>query len=178
MRRAAKNEIVGEWWNAVLVDGASPIAYGYDEKSRHTATMGYFFVEQRCRRASAQAFGADMKQRQPGAERRRSGFCQSTRRSGSTARTGIGSGEFPPLTPEQNAQQCAGDSTGESCARRAAICECERFADFRIVDGAERLAQHPACWMCRSDRTRRAVFDYPVYRGETRGTYSLVLIPC
>jgi hypothetical protein len=175
---AQKMKIVGSVLSTRLVDAASPIAYGYDEKLSAYCDNGPIFS------LSSIAGGR--------------GF----RRLGgnSTARpTGRGAADDPDFTPGRPGAEAAEEATAELWeyppvtdeqkrnglrvippANRARVIL--RYADNKellvsgLLEGGDEIAQRPAVLDVPAGRGHVILFSInPVYRGETRGTYALVL---
>jgi hypothetical protein len=173
-----KMKIVGSVLGARLVDGASPIAYGYDEKLSVYCDNGPIFSLS----SIAGARG-----------RRRLGNESHSRATGrgtvddpdfTVGRPGVEAPEeptsevweAPPVTDEQRRN---GFRVIPPADRARVIF---RYADKKdllisgLVEGGDEIAQHPAVVDVPSGNGHVVLFSInPVYRGETRGTYSLVL---
>ena len=171
-------KIVGSVVGTRLVDGASPIAYGYEEKVAAYCDNGPIFSLS----SIAGARG-----------RRRLGNESHSRP------TGRGSADDPDFTvgrptvepPEEPTSEIweAPPVTDEQRrngfriippANRARVIF--RYADQKdllisgLVEGGNEIAQHPAVVDVPSGKGHVVLFSInPVYRGETRGTYSMVL---
>ena len=173
-----KMNIVGSVLSARLVDAASPIAYGYDEKLSVYCDNGPIFS------LSSIAGGRGF--------RRLGGH--------STSRpTGRGTADEPDFTVGRPASEAPDEATAELWeyppvsdeqkrnglrvippANRARVIL--RYADNKdllvsgLLEGGDEIAQHPAVLDVPAGRGHVILFSInPVYRGETRGTYSLVL---
>jgi hypothetical protein len=170
--------IVGSVVGTRLVDSASPIAYGYDEKVPAYCDNGPIFSLS----SIAGARG-----------RRRLGNESHTRPTGrgtvddpdfTVGRPGVEAPEeptseiweAPPVTDEQRRN---GFRVIPPAARARVIF---RYADQKdllisgLVEGGNEIAQHPAVVDVPSGKGHVVLFSInPVYRGETRGTYSMVL---
>src|SRR5467141_3341 len=173
-----KMNIVGSVVSTRFVDGASPIAYGYDEKLSAYCDNGPIFS------LSSIAGGRGF--------RRLGGH--------STSRpTGRGTADDPDFTVGRPGAEAPEEETAEQWeyppvsdeqkrngirvippANRARVIL--RYADSKdllisgLVDGGDEIAQHPAVLDVPSGKGHVILFSInPVYRGETRGTYSLVL---
>jgi Zinc carboxypeptidase len=171
-------KIVGSVVGTRLVDGASPIAYGYDEKLSAYCDNGPIFSLS----SLAGARG-----------RRRLGNESHSRP------TGRGTADDPDFTVGRPAAEAPEELTSEIWeappvtdeqrrngyrvippANRARVIF--RYADKKdllisgLVEGGDEIAQHPAVVDVPSGNGHVVLFSInPVYRGETRGTYSLVL---
>ena len=176
--RSEKMKIVGAVVGTQLVDGASPIAYGYDEKISAYCDDGVIFsLSSVAGGRRRRRLGPDMKQRPTG---------RGTKDDPDFA---VGRGgaevpeeqesevwEYPPLTPEQTHN----NARVIPAANRARVVL--RYANAKdllisgLVDGGGEIAQHPAVIDMPVGQGHVVLFSInPVYRGETRGTYSLVL---
>src|SRR6266849_5246789 len=175
---AQKMNIVGSVLSARLVDAASPIAYGYDEKLSVYCDNGPIFS------LSSIAGGRGF---------RRLGGHSTSRPTGrgtvddpdfAVGRPGAEAPEeptselweYPPVSDEQKRN---GYRVIPPATRARVIL---RYADSRellisgLVEGGDEIAQHPAVLDVPSGKGHVVLFSInPVYRGETRGTYSLVL---
>jgi hypothetical protein len=173
-----KMNIVGSVVGARLVDSASPIAYGYDEKLSVYCDNGPIFSLSSI--AGARGF-------------RRLGGHSTSRPTGrgtaddpdfTVGRPGAEAPEeptaelweFPPVTDEQKRNGLRVIPP----ANRARVIL--RYADSKdllisgLVEGGDEIAQHPAVLDVPAGHGHVILFSInPVYRGETRGTYSLVL---
>jgi len=161
-----------------LVDAASPIAYGYDEKLSAYCNNGPIF--------SLSSISGARNSRRLGAE-------THTRPTGrgtvddpdfAIGRAGFEvpeepkpeAWEAPPVTDEQ----MHNNFRVIPPANRARVIF--RYADTKellvsgLVEGGDEIAQHPAVVDVPTGSGHVVLFSInPVYRGETRGTYSLVL---
>jgi hypothetical protein len=171
-------KIVGSVVGTRLVDGGSPIAYGYDEKVSAYCDNGPIFSLS----SIAGARG-----------RRRLGNESHSRPTGrgtvddpdfTVGRPGVEAPEeptyeiweAPPVTDEQRRN---GFRVIPPADRARVIF---RYADQKdllisgLVEGGNEIAQHPAVVDVPSGSGHVVLFSVnPVYRGETRGTYSMVL---
>src|SRR5271163_2078866 len=173
-----KMKIVGSVVGTRLVDGASPIAYGYDEKLSAYCDNGPIF--------SLSSVSGARGGRRLGPESR-------------TRPTGRGTMDDPDFTigrpgaevPEEPKSEIWENPllTDEQLhnnfrvippANRARVIF--RYADSKdllisgLVEGGDEIAQHPAVVDVPTGNGHIVLFSInPVYRGETRGTYSLVL---
>jgi hypothetical protein len=174
-----KMKIVGSVVGTRLVDAASPIAYGYDEKVPAYCDNGPIFS------LSSLAGARGRRRLGEGTHSRPTG-------RGSTDDPDFTVGrpvaelpeeqpkseiwEAPPVTDEQKRN---GFRVIPSANRPRVIL---RYADSKellisgLVEGGDEIAQHPAVIDAPSGKGHVVLFSInPVYRGETRGTYSLVL---
>ena len=176
---AQKMKIVGSVVGTRVVDAASPIAYGFDEKLSAYCDNGPIFS---LNSISGGRGGP-----------RRLGVETHTRPTGrgtmddpdfAVGRAGVEVPdepkpelwEAPPVTDEQRYN----NSRVIPPADRARVVF--RYADTKellvsgLVEGGDEIAQHPAVVDVPSGNGHVVLFSInPVYRGETRGTYSLVL---
>jgi hypothetical protein len=175
---AQKMNIVGAVVGTRLVDGASPIAYGFDEKVAAYCDNGPIF--------SLSSVAGERR-------RRRLGPAMSTRP------TGRGSADDPDFAVGRSGAEVPEEPSSELWENPPVLEEQKingyrvippadrarvilRYADSRdflisgLVEGADEIAQHPAVVDMPSGNGHVVLFSInPVYRGETRGTYSLVL---
>ena len=175
---AQKMKIVGSVVGTRLVDGASPIAYGYDEKLSAYCDNGPIF--------SLSSVSGARSFRRLGAESH-------------TRPTGRGTMDDPDFTIGRPGTEVPDEPKSEIWenplltdeqlhnnfrvippANRARVIF--RYADSKdllisgLVEGGDEIAQHPAVVDVPTGNGHVVLFSInPVYRGETRGTYSLVL---
>jgi hypothetical protein len=171
-------KIVGAVVGTRLVDGSSPIAYGYEEKVAAYCDNGPIFSLS----SIAGARG-----------RRRLGNESHSRP------TGRGTVDDPDFAVGRPAAEAPEELTSEIW-EAAPVTDEQRRNGFRIIPPANRarvifryadqkdllisglvengneIAQHPAVVDVPSGKGHVVLFSInPVYRGETRGTYSMVL---
>jgi Zinc carboxypeptidase len=171
-------KIVGSVVGTRLVDGGSPIAYGYDEKVSAYCDNGPIF--------SLSSIAGARGRRRLGSEShsRPTGRGTADDPDFTVGRPGVEAPEepsseiweAPPVTDEQkrNGYRVIPE------ANRARVIF--RYADKKdllisgLMEGGDEIAQHPAVVDAPSGRGHVVLFSInPVYRGETRGTYSMVL---
>ena len=175
---AQRMKIVGSVLGTRLVDGASPIAYGFDEKLSAYCDNGPIFS------LSSISGGRGF---------RRLGGEMHTRPTGrgtmddpdfTVGRPSVEAPEEPKTeiweNPIPTDEQLHNNLRVIPPANRARVIF--RYADSRellvsgLVEGGEEIAQHPAVVDVPTGNGHVVLFSInPVYRGETRGTYSLVL---
>ena len=177
-QNANKMKIVGSVVGTRLVDDASPIAYGYDEKGAAYCDNGTIFslssiAGQRGRRR----LGPEMHARPTG----RGGIDDPDFDVG---RVSIEAPEEPKSEvwespPVMDEQKRNGFRVIPPANRPRVIF---RYADSKdllisgLVEGGDEIAQHPAVVDAPSGKGHVVLFSInPVYRGETWGTYSMVL---
>jgi hypothetical protein len=172
-------KIVGAVVGTRVVDGASPITYGYDEKLPAYCDNGPIF--------SLSSFAGARGRRRLGEEKH-------------VRPTGRGSVDDPDFAVGRSATELP-DEEPKSELWEAPIVNDEqkrngfrvipaanlprvivRYADSKellisgLVEGGDEIAQHPAVVDAPTGKGHVVLFSInPVYRGETRGTYSLVL---
>ncbi len=171
-------KIVGSVVGTRLVDGASPIAYGYNEKLAAYCDNGPIFSLSSI--AGARGF-------------RRLGGQMHTRPTGRgtlddpdfvVGRPDVQAPEEPKSeiweTPPVTDEELHNNFRVIPPADRARVIF--RYADNKdllisgLVEGGDEIAQHPAVVDVPTGNGHVVLFSInPVYRGETRGTYSLVL---
>ena len=173
-----KMNIVGSVLGARLVDGASPIAYGYDENVPVYCDNGPIFL--------LSSIAGQRRQRRLGGHTtsRPTGRGTPDDPDFTIGRPGVDAPEeptaelweYPPVSDEQKRN---GFRVIPPTDRARVIL---RYADSKdllisgLVDGGDEIAQHPAVLDVPSGKGHVILFSInPVYRGETRGTYSLVL---
>jgi hypothetical protein len=174
-----KMNIVGSVVGTRLVDGASPIAYGYDEKVPAYCDNGVIF-------SLSSIAGSRGRRRRLGAEMnsRPTGRGTSSDPDFTVGRPGVEVPEEPmseiwenPVVTDE--QKINGFRVIPPANRPRVIL---RYADKNdllisgLVAGGDEIAQHPAVVDVPAGNGHVVLFSInPVYRGETRGTYSLVL---
>ena len=173
-----KLKIVGAVLGARLVDGASPIAYGYDEKVSVYCDNGPIFS------LSSIAGARGRRRLGPESHSRPTGRGSVSDPDFTVGRSGVEAPEEPsweaweppPVTDEQRRN---GYRVIPPANRPRVIF---RYADSKellisgLVEGGDEIAQHPAVVDVPSGNGHVVLFSInPVYRGETHGTYSLVL---
>jgi len=172
-------KIVGSVIRTRLVDGASPIAYGYDEKLSAYCDEGPIF-------SVSSISGGRGRRRRLGAEAhtRPTGRGTSSDPDFVVGRPGTEAPEEPETepweTPQVSDEQKINGFRVIPPANRARVIF--RYADNKdllisgLVQGGDEIAQHPAVVDVPTGNGHVVLFSInPVYRGETRGTYSLVL---
>lgn len=171
-------KIVGSVVGTLLVDDASPIAYGYDEKGAAYCDNGPIF-----------SLSSIAGQR----GRRRLGQETHTRPTGrgsiddpdfDVGRVNVEAPEEPKSEiwespPVMDEQKRNGFRVIPPAIRPRVIF---RYADSKdllisgLVEGGDEIAQHPTVVDAPSGKGHVVLFSInPVYRGETWGTYSMVL---
>jgi hypothetical protein len=171
-------KIVGSVVGTRLVDGGSPIAYGYDEKVAAYCDNGPIF--------SLSSIAGARGRRRLGNEShsRPTGRGTADDPDFTVGRPGVEAPEEPtseiwealPVTDEQRRN---GFRVIPPANRARVIF---RYADKKdllisgLVEGGDEIAQHPAVVDVPAGNGHVVLFSInPVYRGETRGTYSMVL---
>jgi len=162
-----------------LVDGASPIAYGYDEKLSAYCDEGPIF-------SLNNISGGRGRRRRLGAEAHTRPTGRGTPNDPDfvVGRPGTELPEEPETaiweTPPVSDEQKINGFRVIPPANRARVIF--RYADNKellisgLVQGGDEIAQHPAVVDVPTGTGHVVLFSInPVYRGETRGTYSLVL---
>ncbi len=173
-----KLKIVGSVLGARLIDGASPIAYGYEEKLSVYCDNGPIF-------SLTSIAGARGRRRLgPESHSRPTGRGSMNDPDFTVGRSSVEvpeepsweTWEAPPVTDEQRRN---GFRVIPPANRPRVIF---RYADSKellisgLVEGSDEIAQHPAIVDVPSGSGHVVLFSInPVYRGETHGTYSLVL---
>ncbi|HEX8835567.1 MAG TPA: M14 family zinc carboxypeptidase [Candidatus Acidoferrum sp.] len=177
-QNASKMKIIGSVVGTRLVDDASPIAYGYDEKGAAYCENGAIFslssiAGQRGRRR----LGPEMHARPTGRGSLDDPDFDVGRVSAEAPEEPKSEiWESPPVTDEQKRN---GFRVIPPADRPRVIF---RYADSKdllisgLVEGGEEIAQHPAVVDAPAGKGHVVLFSInPVYRGETWGTYSMVL---
>jgi len=175
---AGKLKIVGSVVSTRLVDGASPIAYGYGEKISAYCDNGPVF--------SLSSIIGSRRRRRLGPELGARPTGRGTKDDPDFA-VGRPGGEAPdePETeawenPNVTDEQRRNNARVIPPANRARVVL--RYADAKdllisgLVEGGSEIAQHPAVVDTTFGKGHVVMFSInPVWRGETQGTYSLVL---
>jgi hypothetical protein len=172
-------KIVGSVIRTRLVDGASPIAYGYDEKLSAYCDEGPIFSlssisERRDRR---RRLGGEVHTRPTGRGTPSDpDFVVGRPGTETPEELETEPWETPPVSDEQKIN---GFRVIPPANRARVIF---RYADNKdllisgLVQGGGEIAQHPAVVDVPTGNGHVVLFSInPVYRGETRGTYALVL---
>jgi len=171
-------KIVGSVVGTRVVDGASPIAYGYDEKVPAYCDNGPIF-------SLSNIAGARGRRRLgPESHSRPTGRGTADDPDFTVGRPGVEAPEEPTseiweATPVTDEQRRNGYRVIPPAERARVIF---RYADQKdllisgLVEGGNEIAQHPAVVDVPVGSGHVVLFSVnPVYRGETRGTYSMVL---
>jgi hypothetical protein len=173
-----KMKIVGSVLGVRLVDGASPIAYGYDEKLSVYCDNGPIFS------LSSIAGARGRRRLGPESHSRPTGRGTANDPDFTVGRSGVEAPEEPSWetweAPSVTDEQRRNGYRVIPPANRPRVIF--RYADNKellisgLVEGGDEIAQHPAVVDVPSGNGHVVLFSInPVYRGETRGTYSLVL---
>jgi Zinc carboxypeptidase len=173
-----KMNIVGSVLGARLVDAASPIAYGYAEKVSVYCDNGPIF--------SLSSIAGERRRRKLGnqSKSRPTGRGTIDDPDFAVGRAGVEAPEEPSPelweSPEVTDEQKMNNPRVIPPAGRPRVIL--RYADNKdllisgLLEGGDEIAQHPAVVDVPSGNGHVVLFSInPVYRGETRGTYSLVL---
>jgi hypothetical protein len=176
--RAEKMKIVGSVVGTRLVDSASPIAYGYSEKVAAYCDNGPVF--------SLSSIAGERRRRKLGPEmgERPTGRGTKDDPDFAVGRLGMEAPDEPETevweNPNVTDEQRYNNSRVIPPAMRARVVL--RYADAKdllisgLVEGGGEIAQHPAVLDASYGRGHVVMFSInPVWRGETQGTYSLVL---
>ncbi|HWZ96895.1 MAG TPA: M14 family zinc carboxypeptidase [Candidatus Dormibacteraeota bacterium] len=176
--RSEKMKMVGAVVSTQLVDGASPIAYGYEEKNSAYCDDGVIFsLSSVAGGRRRRRLGPDMRER-PTGRGTKDDPDYAVGRAGAEApeEPEAETWEYPPVTDEQMHNNARVIPT----ANRARVVM--RFANAKdllvsgLVENGGDIAQHPAVLDVPLGQGHVVLFSInPIYRGETRGTYSLVL---
>ncbi len=175
---AEKMKIIGSVVGTRLVDGASPIAYGYSEKVAAYCDNGPVF--------SLSSIAGSRRRRKLGPEmgERPTGRGTKDDPDFAVGRLGMAAPEEPEMeiweNPSITDEQRYNNSRVIPPAMRARVVL--RYADAKdllisgLVEGGGEIAQHPAVVDALYGKGHVVMFSInPVWRGETQGTYSLVL---
>ena len=176
--RSEKMKMVGAIVGTQLVDGASPIAYGYDERISAYCDDGVIFS------LSSIAGGRRRRHLGPDMRERPTGRGTKDDPDYAVGRPGVEVPEDQETEvweyPVVNDEQKHNNARVIPAANRARVVV--RFADSKnlllsgLIENGGDIAQHPAVLDLPVGQGHVVLFSInPVYRGETRGTYSLVL---
>jgi len=178
LQNASKMKIVGSVVGTRLVDEASPIAYGYDEGVAAYCDNGPIFsltsiAGQRGRRR----LGPQMHARPTGrGSLDDPDFAVGRPEAAAPEEPKSEIWESPPVSAEQRRN---GFRVIPLSLRARVIF---RYADTKdllvsgLVEGGDEIAEHPAVVDAPSGKGHLVLFSInPVYRGETWGTYAMVL---
>jgi len=174
-----KMKIVGSVLGTRLVDAASPIAYGYDEKVSVYCDNGPIF--------SLSSLAGARGRRKLGEEMH----------ARPTGRGGVDDPDFtvgrplaeppeeepkaelweaPPVNDEQKRNGFRVIPLGNRPRVILRYADSKELLISGLLEGGDEIAQHPAVVDAPAGKGHVVLFSInPVYRGETRGTYSLVL---
>jgi hypothetical protein len=174
-----KMKIVGSVVGTRLVDGASPIAYGYGEKvSAYCDNGPVFSLSSIAGQRHFRRLGEETKERPTG------------RGTADDPDFAVGRAATAEIEEQPKAELWESPTISDEQkinglrvippARRPRVIF--RYADSKdllisgLVDNGGEIAQHPAVVDAPSGKGHVVLFSInPVYRGETRGTYALVL---
>jgi hypothetical protein len=175
---AGKLKIVGSVVGTRVVDGASPIAYGYGEKVAAYCDNGPVF--------SLSSIAGSRRRRRLGPEMgaRPTGRGSKDDPDFAVGRLGVEAPDEPETevweNPSVTDEQRHNNARVIPPAQRARVVL--RYADAKdllisgLVEGGGEIAQHPAVVDATFGKGHVVMFSInPVWRGETQGTYSLVL---
>ncbi len=176
--RSQRERIVGSVVRTDIVDSSSPIAYGYgDQLSVYCSDCPAFDVSSTAGRGGFRRLGAEINGRPTG--RGTIGdpdFVVGRKDEPAPVEPSVQPWEAEPVTTEQLRN---GIGVIPPQYRPRVIF---RYADAHdllvsgLVEGGDEIAQHPAIVDVPMDSGHVVLFgNNPVYRGETEGTYSLVL---
>jgi hypothetical protein len=173
-----KMNIVGAVVGTRVVDGTSPIAYGYDAKVAAYCDNGPIF--------SLSSIAGERRRRRlgPGMSSRPTGRGSADDPDFTVGRAGVEAPEEPtselwenpPVLDEQKINGYRVIPPPDRARVILRYADSKEFLISGLVEGADEIAQHPAVVDMPSGNGHVVLFSInPVYRGETRGTYALVL---
>ena len=176
--RSEKLKMVGAVVGTRLVDAGSPIAYGYEEKVSAYSDEGVVFS------LSSIAGGRRRRRLGPDMRERPTGRGTKDEPDYAVGRPGADAPEEPETEtweyPTVTDEQAHNNARVIPQANRARVVL--RYANAKdllisgLVENGGEIAQHPAVLDVPVGQGHVVLFSInPVYRGETRGTYSLVL---
>ena len=178
LQNANKMKIVGSVVGTRLVDEASPIAYGYDEGVAAYCDNGPIFS------LSSIAGQRGRRRLGPQMHARPTGRGTVDDPDFAVGRPGAAAPEEPKSeiweSPPVSAEQRRNGFRVIPASLRARVIF--RYADTKdllvsgLVEGGDEIAEHPAVVDAPSGKGHLVLFSInPVYRGETWGTYAMVL---
>jgi len=176
--RGDKMKIIGSVVGARMVDDASPIAYGYPEKVSVYCDNGpVFSLSSIAGARGRRRLGGEMHERPTGRGTADDpDFVVGRKPEEIPEEPKSEIWESPPVTEEQ---QRNGFRVIPPADRPRVIFRYADAKDFLIsglAEGAGEIAQHPAVVDAPEGKGHVVLFSInPVYRGETRGTYAMVL---
>jgi hypothetical protein len=178
LNQAQKLNIVGSVLSARLVDGASPIAYGYSDKVSVYCDNGPIFSltaiagERRRRR-----LGSHSKERPTGRGTMDDpDFAVGRPATEVPEEKSTETWEIPEVTDEQKVNNPRVIPDAELPRVILRYADSKDLLVSGLLEGGDEIAQHPAVVDVPSGAGHVILFSInPVYRGETRGTYSFVL---
>jgi hypothetical protein len=176
--RSEKMKIVGSILGTQLVDSASPIAYGYEDKISAYCDDGLVFS------LSSVAGGRRRRHLGPDMNERPTGRGTKDDPDFAVGRVGAEAPEeqetetweFPIVTDEQKHNNTRVIPTENRARVVLRYADSKNLLISGLVENGGEIAQHPAVVDMPFGKGHVVLFSInPVYRGETRGTYSLVL---
>jgi len=174
---SSKMKIVGAIVGTRLVDPASPIAYGYDEKVSAYCDDGPVFAVNSLLGSRRRHLGSDSKNRPTGRGTKEDpDFVIGRTASEAPDQPEREQWEVPIPTDEQlhNNPRVIPPADRPRIILRYA--DAKDLAISGLVDGGNEIAQYPAVLDVPNGSGHVILFSInPVYRGETENTYSLVL---
>src|SRR5256712_237838 len=171
-------KIIGSVVGTQLVDGASPIAYGYDEKGAAYCDNGPIFS------LTSIAGRRGRRRLDPEMHARPTGRGTPDDPDFTVGRVGMEVPEepkseiweAPPVTSEQKRNGFRVIPPGNRPRVIFRYADSKELLISGLVEGGEEIAQHPAVVDAPSGKGHVVLFSInPVYRGETWGTYAMVL---
>jgi hypothetical protein len=160
-----------------LVDSASPLAYGYDENVAVYCDNGPIFSLSSVQGLRGRRLGHQGSTRPTGRGTvNESDFTVGRPQVEAPETPSAEAWEYPPVTEEQKRN---GFRVIPEANRARVILRYGDSSDLLIsglLEGGDEIAQHPAVLDVPAGNGHVVLFSInPVYRGETRGTYALVL---
>jgi hypothetical protein len=173
-----KENIVGAVVGTRLVDGASPIAYGYSEKTAaYCDQCAIFSLSSIAGERRRRRLGSHSKERPTGR-----GTADDTDFAVGRPATEVSEEptseiwETPPVLAEQRINGFRVIPPAQRPRVILRYADADEFLISGLVVGGDEVAQHPAVIDVPSGAGHIVLFSInPIYRGETRGTYALVL---
>jgi hypothetical protein len=174
----SKENIVGAVVGTRLVDAASPIAYGYGERvAAYCDQCAIFSLTSIAGERRRRRLGSHSKERPTGrGTADDSDFAVGRPATEIPEEPTSELWENPPVLDEQRINGFRVIPPGQRPRVILRFADTDELLISGLVEGGDEVAQHPAVIDVPSGNGHIVLFSInPVYRGETRGTYALVL---
>jgi hypothetical protein len=172
-----KMKIVGAVVGTRLVDPASPIAYGYDEKVSAYCDTGPIFSLSSVLGSRRRRLGPETTVRATGRGTKDDpDFVVGRTPAEAPEKPEAALWESPPVTDEQKFNNPRVIPQADRARVILRYADSKELLISGLVTGGNEIAQHPAVLDVPTGAGHVILFSInPVYRGETENTYSLVL---